>query len=52
MNAVISTRALSPVPTLLGGSGRARASTVQVRRLPVLLRPSVSTPLPSGSTAC
>lgn len=52
MNAVISTRALRPVPTLLGGSGRARASTVQVRLLPVLLRSSTSAPPSSGSASC
>jgi hypothetical protein len=52
MNAVTSTRDLRPVCKLLGGSGRARASTVPVRLLPILLRPSISAPLSTGRSAC
>jgi hypothetical protein len=52
MNAVTLTRAQRPVCKLLGGSGRARASTMPVRLLPVLLRTSVHTPQPTGSSAC
>jgi hypothetical protein len=52
MYAVTSTRVLRPVPTLLGGSGRARATTVRRRLLPALLQPSVGTVLPSGGTPC
>lgn len=52
MNAVTLTRALRPVCKLLGGSGRARASAVPVRLLPVLLRTSVHAPLPTGTSAC
>ena len=35
---VVSTRVLRPVPTLLGGSGRACASPQQRRNLPALLK--------------
>jgi hypothetical protein len=52
MIAVTSTRDLRPVCKLLGGSGRARASAVPARLLPLLLRPSVHTPQPTGRSAC
>jgi hypothetical protein len=52
MKAVTLTRAPRPVCKLLGGSGRACASTLPVRLLPMLLRTSVHTPLPTGSSAC
>jgi len=39
MSAVLVTRASRPVPTLLGGSGRARHLPVLCRALPALLRP-------------
>jgi hypothetical protein len=38
MSIVTLTRVLRPVPTLLGGSGRAGASLVQGRPLPALLQ--------------
>lgn len=47
MNAVLETRASRPVPTLLGGSGRARHLPVPCRTLPALLRP-----LPSWVNGC
>jgi hypothetical protein len=49
---VTLTKVLRPLPALLGGSGRARASTVQYRMLPALLQPPVAVALPSGSTPC
>lgn len=45
---VTSTIVLRPVATLLGGTGCARASNVQCRPLPALLRPPVATVQPSG----
>jgi len=52
MSTVTPTRVLRPVPTLLGGSGRARASLTQSRPLPALLKPAVVIGLPSGIAAC
>jgi hypothetical protein len=52
MYPVLLTRALRPVPTLLGGSGHARVSFMQARLLPALLRPPVIASLPSGGAAC
>ena len=49
---VTLTIVLRPVPTLLGGSGRTRASTVQGRMLPALLQPPTAVALLSGSTPC
>jgi hypothetical protein len=44
----VSTKVLRPVPTLLGGSGRARASTSQRRSLPALLQRPVVVAAPIG----
>lgn len=49
---VTLTKVLRPVPTLLGGSGRACASTMQRRMLPALLQPPVAVVLLSGSIPC
>jgi hypothetical protein len=46
---VTLTKVLRPVPTLLGGSGRARASTVQCRMPPALLQPPVALALSSST---
>lgn len=48
MYSVVSTKVLRPVPTLLGGSGRARASVPQCRSLPVLLQRPVAVAAPVG----
>lgn len=48
---VNSTKVLRPVPTLLGGSGRARASTTRCRSLPALLQRPVDVASPIG-TSC
>lgn len=50
MYSVVSTKVLRPVPTLLGGSGRTRASIPQCRRLPVLLQRPVAVASPVGIT--
>ena len=47
---VVSTRVLRPVPTLLGGSGRACASPPQRRDLPALLKRPVAATAPVGSS--
>lgn len=47
---IVSTKVLRPVPTLLGGSGRARASIPQCRSLPVLLQRPVAVASPVGIT--
>ena len=49
---VTLTKVLRPVPTLLGGSGRACASTMQRRMPPALLQRPIAVALPSGSTPC
>lgn len=45
---VVSIRVLRPVPTLLGGSGRACASPPQRRDLPALLKHPVAATAPVG----
>lgn len=44
----VLTKVLRPVPTLLGGSGRARASILQRRSLPALLQRPVAVASPVG----
>lgn len=45
---VVSTRVPRPVPTLLGGSGRACAFPPQRRNLPALLKHPVAATAPVG----
>lgn len=52
MYPVTPTKALRPVPTLLGGSGRIRVSTVHDRMLPALLQRPIAAALLSDSNPC